>query len=250
MRRPGTSTSARSLRCARNWKTCESAAISERVASAEAELDFLLREVSRAVGLGGRIRRAGAAAERARLNVTRAIKSALQKISEHHAQLGNLLDRSIRTGTFSCLSSESSKPDRVAILCWGRADRRRGSNGSGFHPARNQSRAIAGRSHDVCRQRSGTRRAAPPARANAGRRGRSRDDWRRARRGQDPNRRRVRRGSCEAGDSSRWSAVATIAKIRSRSTRSSKFLNRRWRNRRARRPSGPRSATTRRRWRA
>ena len=73
----------------------------QRVASAEAELDFLLREVSRAVGLGGRIRRAGAAAERARLNVTRAIKSALQKISEHHAQLGNLLDRSIRTGTFS-----------------------------------------------------------------------------------------------------------------------------------------------------
>ncbi len=73
----------------------------ERVASAQAELDFLLREVSRAVGLGGRIRRAGAAAERARLNVTRAIKSALQKISEHHAQLGNLLDRSIRTGTFS-----------------------------------------------------------------------------------------------------------------------------------------------------
>jgi len=73
----------------------------QRVASAEAELDFLLREVSRAVGLGGRIRRAGVAAERARLNVTRAIKSALQKISEHHAQLGNLLDRSIRTGTFS-----------------------------------------------------------------------------------------------------------------------------------------------------
>ena len=73
----------------------------ERVASAEAELDFLLREMARAVGLGGRIRRAGAAAERARLNVTRAIKSALQKISEHHPQLGNLLDRSIKTGTFS-----------------------------------------------------------------------------------------------------------------------------------------------------
>ena len=43
-----------------------------------------MREMARAVGLGGRDRRAGSAAERARLNVTRAIKSALQKISEHN----------------------------------------------------------------------------------------------------------------------------------------------------------------------
>jgi AAA ATPase domain len=85
----------------------------ERVASAEAELDFLLREVARAVGLGGRVRRAGAAAERARLNVTRAIKSALQKISEHHAQLGNLLDRSIKTGTFSCYL-----PNPQNLIAW------------------------------------------------------------------------------------------------------------------------------------
>jgi len=83
------------------------------VASAEAELDFLLREVARAVGLGGRIRRAGAAAERARLNVTRAIKSALQKISEHHPQLGNLLDRSIKTGTFSCYL-----PNPQNLIAW------------------------------------------------------------------------------------------------------------------------------------
>ena len=65
------------------------------------EIDFLLREFARAVGLGGRDRRAGSAAERARLNVTRAIKSALQKISEHHGHLGicwidrSGLDRSV-----------------------------------------------------------------------------------------------------------------------------------------------------------
>ena len=94
----------------------------ERVASAEAELDFLLREMSRAVGLGGRIRRAGAAAERARLNVTRAIKSALQKISEHHRSTGQSARSIDQDRNFQRLSSESSKHDRVAILGWERPD--------------------------------------------------------------------------------------------------------------------------------
>ena len=66
----------------------------------EAEIDFIERELMRAVGLGGRDRHAGSAAERARLNVTRAIKSALRKIAEHHADLGELLESSIKTGLF------------------------------------------------------------------------------------------------------------------------------------------------------
>jgi class 3 adenylate cyclase/tetratricopeptide (TPR) repeat protein len=73
---------------------------SERAAEVESEIDFLAREIARAVGLGGRDRRAGSAAERARLNVTRAIKGALQKISEHSADLEKLLDRTIKTGSF------------------------------------------------------------------------------------------------------------------------------------------------------
>jgi hypothetical protein len=77
-----------------------------RAARVESEMDFLLREIARGVGLGGRDRRAGSAVERARLNVTRAIKSALQKISEHHGRLGQLLDRSIRTGSFSCYRAD------------------------------------------------------------------------------------------------------------------------------------------------
>ena len=72
---------------------------SERAAVIESEIDFLAREISRAIGLGGRNRRAGSAAERARLNVTRAIKTALEKISEHHKELGNLLTLSLRTGS-------------------------------------------------------------------------------------------------------------------------------------------------------
>ena len=79
-------------------------------AQVESEIDFLHREIARAVGLGGRDRRAGSAAERARLNVTRAIKSALQKISEHNGQLGELLDRSIRTGSFSCYLANPRAP--------------------------------------------------------------------------------------------------------------------------------------------
>ena len=82
----------------------------KRGARVESEIDFLHREIARAVGLGGRDRRVGSAAERARLNVTRAIKSALQKISERHGQLGELLDRSIRTGSFSCYRANPHTP--------------------------------------------------------------------------------------------------------------------------------------------
>jgi tetratricopeptide (TPR) repeat protein len=74
----------------------------EGAAKVKFELDFLVRELARAVGLGGRDRRAGSAAERARLSVTRAIKAALQKISEHHSSLGEVLGRSVRTGLFCC----------------------------------------------------------------------------------------------------------------------------------------------------
>ena len=72
----------------------------DRADALQSEMDFLKTELSRAVGLGGRDRRAGSAAERARLSVTRAIKVATQKISDHHEALGELLGRCIRTGSF------------------------------------------------------------------------------------------------------------------------------------------------------
>jgi hypothetical protein len=73
---------------------------SGRVGQAEAERDFLIRELSRAVGLGGRERRAGSASERARVSVTRAIRHAMSRIREHDPPLGEHLDRAIRTGTY------------------------------------------------------------------------------------------------------------------------------------------------------
>ena len=71
-----------------------------RAAQAEVERDILMRELSRAVGLGGRNRRAGSTAERARSAVTRAMRHALARIRKHHAPLGDHLDRTIRTGTY------------------------------------------------------------------------------------------------------------------------------------------------------
>jgi len=60
-----------------------------------------------AVGLGGRDRRAGSATERARASVTRAVRSAMSRIREHSAPLGDHLDRSIRTGVYCAYVPDS-----------------------------------------------------------------------------------------------------------------------------------------------
>jgi hypothetical protein len=69
---------------------------------AREELAFLERELARATGLGGRSRRAGAAAERARISVQRRIREAIRRIAEVDAPFAEQLERTIRTGTF-CL---------------------------------------------------------------------------------------------------------------------------------------------------
>jgi pimeloyl-ACP methyl ester carboxylesterase len=76
----------------------------------EDESEALSRELARAVGLGGRDRRAASGAERARINVTRAIKIALEKIAEHNPALASLLASSIRTGTFCSYTLDSRLP--------------------------------------------------------------------------------------------------------------------------------------------
>jgi hypothetical protein len=82
----------------------------ELVDRLEDEIETLGRELSRAVGLGGRDRRAASAAERARINVTRAIKIALERIAEHNPALATLLTSSIRTGTFCSYAPDSRLP--------------------------------------------------------------------------------------------------------------------------------------------
>ena len=85
----------------------------ERSRKAEEEKQFLLDELSAAAGLGGRDRVKGSDSERARVAVTRAIRSALRRISTADAKLGDHLDRTIQTGTFL-----SYRPDPMATPKW------------------------------------------------------------------------------------------------------------------------------------
>ena len=70
------------------------------------EFEFLSQELSRAVGLGGRPRRAGSAAERARIRVTRAIRTAIKRLSDNHPELGRHLARTVRTGTYCVYTAD------------------------------------------------------------------------------------------------------------------------------------------------
>ena len=82
----------------------------ERAAQADAERDFLVRELSRAVGLGGRDRRAASTSERARVSVTRAIRQAIARVGEHHPRLREHLEQTIRTGTYCAYVLDARRP--------------------------------------------------------------------------------------------------------------------------------------------
>ena len=82
----------------------------ERASRLRAEKDFLVRELAAATGLGGRPRRLGAESERARLNVTRAIRSAIAKIRDRAPAAAAHLDQSVRTGTRCSTPRRRLKP--------------------------------------------------------------------------------------------------------------------------------------------
>ena len=85
----------------------------ERAERAEQELDALTRELSRAVGLGGRNRKAASASERARQSITKTIKAVLERIAESDDALGGVLSRCIKTGNFC-----SYEPDPDFPIAW------------------------------------------------------------------------------------------------------------------------------------
>jgi tetratricopeptide (TPR) repeat protein len=86
-----------------------------RAAKARQERDFLVGELARAVGLGGRDRRAASHAERARLNATRAIRAAMANLATANPALGRHLAATIRTGRYC-----SYAPDPRAPISWER----------------------------------------------------------------------------------------------------------------------------------
>ncbi|HVH07960.1 MAG TPA: hypothetical protein VNE71_18350 [Myxococcota bacterium] len=69
---------------------------------AEAELDALVQQLSAAFGVGGRARRAGSSAERARSAVAWRIRAAVKRIAEVHPELGRHLENAVKTGTWCC----------------------------------------------------------------------------------------------------------------------------------------------------
>jgi hypothetical protein len=84
-----------------------------RKAHAEADRDYLVAELARAVGLGGRARTTGASAERARTSVARSLRYALGVLAEHHPAAAEHLQRGLRTGTYC-----SYRPDPIHPVTW------------------------------------------------------------------------------------------------------------------------------------
>jgi hypothetical protein len=78
-----------------------------RAENAREELDKVTAALASAYGLGGRTRKAGDPAERARSAVTWRIRSAVSKVEAAHPALGAHLRNSVTTGTFC-----SYRPER------------------------------------------------------------------------------------------------------------------------------------------
>lgn len=84
-----------------------------RLELAEHDREYLIAELRRAVGLGGRLRSSGSDSERARTAVARSLRYALGRLAERHEPLARHLQRSIQTGTYC-----SYRPDDAARVDW------------------------------------------------------------------------------------------------------------------------------------
>src|SRR5205823_6447229 len=69
-----------------------------RAEQARIEMDALAEQLASAIGLGGRDRKTGSEAERARSAVTKQIKSSIKRIGEAIPSLGTHLATRIKTG--------------------------------------------------------------------------------------------------------------------------------------------------------
>jgi tetratricopeptide (TPR) repeat protein len=78
-----------------------------RAEHAREELDRIVELLSGALGLGGRSRALGSAAERARSAVTWRVRSGIRKIGRAHPRLGRHLENAVRTGTFCTYQPEA-----------------------------------------------------------------------------------------------------------------------------------------------
>jgi len=96
-------------------ETADRAGDPEAAVRAEAERTALVRELRGAAGLGGRVRRAAPEAERARVNVTRTLKMAIERIADTAPAAAAHLRASIRTGASCRYDPAPGGPDRWLI---------------------------------------------------------------------------------------------------------------------------------------
>ncbi len=84
-----------------------------RAAAIEREMDAILGELRRAVGLGGRDRVAASPAERARVSVTKVVKQTIRRLGEQEPRLASHLESTVHTGTFCAYV-----PDPDTAVLW------------------------------------------------------------------------------------------------------------------------------------
>ncbi len=89
---------------ARRWGDVERASLRSE------EIDFVKAELARAVGLRGRDRTFASPAERARVNVTKAIRTAIRLVEKQCPELAEHLDASIQTGRFCSYATPGAAP--------------------------------------------------------------------------------------------------------------------------------------------
>jgi hypothetical protein len=126
----------------------------ERLASSREEYAAIAEQIAAATGLGGRDRRVGSTAERARLNVTRAVKSAIARIAESDRPLGDHLAACVQTGRVCVYRPAGDVTWRVAAR-----------GGAGAAPARSD----AGEQDEPAPAFSGGRLPLPPRLADEAR---------------------------------------------------------------------------------
>jgi tetratricopeptide (TPR) repeat protein len=81
-----------------------------RIDLAERDREYLVAELQRAVGLGGRDRKVLDDAERARVSVTRSIRYSLDRLAEFAPVVAAHLQQHVRTGTFCSYEPDSLHP--------------------------------------------------------------------------------------------------------------------------------------------
>jgi hypothetical protein len=82
----------------------------ERAARGREEMELLAAELAAASGLGGRDRKAASNAERARVSVTKAIRTTIKRVGDHDPVVGRELQATIRTGTYCVFEPDPRRP--------------------------------------------------------------------------------------------------------------------------------------------